>query len=122
MAIATRREGGLSSLHRERGGCPARTDMKSRGTDMRLRDLGVAIGDYLPGPSNSLTDVSGLRVGHTTLLRGDDIRTGATAIWPHEGNPMSERVYAGIHVLNGNGEMTSRSVVDEWGLLASPIV
>lgn len=88
----------------------------------RLRDLGVVIGDYPTGPSNSLTDVPGVRVGHTTLIHGDSVRTGATAIWPHDGNMMSERVYAGIHVLNGYGEMTSRSVIDEWGLLASPIV
>src|SRR5262249_62264551 len=88
----------------------------------RLRDLGAAIG-YLPtGASNSLTDVPGVRVGHATLIRGDDVRTGVTAIWPHDGNPMSERVYAGIHVLNGYGEMTSPSVIDEWGLLASPVI
>src|SRR5262249_54819662 len=90
--------------------------------DKPLRDLGIAIGDYPTGPSNSLTDVPGIRVGHATLLRGDDVRTGVTAIWPHDGNPMSERVYAGIHVLNGYGEMTSRSVIDEWGLLATPVV
>src|SRR5262245_49476580 len=88
----------------------------------RLRDLGVIIGEYATGPSNSLTDVPGVRVGHTTLVRGGDVRTGVTAIWPHDGNPMSERVYAGIHLLNGYGEMTSRSVIDEWGLLATPVV
>ncbi|MGH2517443.1 MAG: P1 family peptidase [Ktedonobacterales bacterium] len=88
----------------------------------RLRDLGVAIGTLPPGPSNTLTDVPGVRVGHTTLVRGADIRTGVTAIWPHGGNPGSERVYAGIHLLNGYGEMTSRSIIDEWGLLCSPVV
>lgn len=87
-----------------------------------LRDLGLAIGPYPPGASNTLTDVPGVRVGQTTLIRADDVRTGVTAIWPHDGNVMSERVYAGIHCLNGYGEMTSRSVVDEWGLLASPVV
>lgn len=88
----------------------------------RLRDLGVAIGTLPPGPSNTLTDVRGIRVGHTTLVRDDNIRTGVTAIWPHEGNPGSERVYAAIHLLNGYGEMTSRSIIDEWGLLTSPVV
>ena len=58
----------------------------------RLRDWGVAIGTLPPGTSNTLTDVPGVRVGHTTLVRGDNIRTGVTAIWPHEGNPGSERV------------------------------
>lgn len=88
----------------------------------RLRDLGVTIGALPPGPLNSLTDVAGVRVGHRTLVRGDDVRTGVTAIWPHDGNPMSERVYAGISALNGYGEMTCRSVIDEWGLLSSPIL
>jgi D-aminopeptidase len=91
-------------------------------TAPRLRDLDVAIGTLPPGPSNTLTDVPGVRVGHTTLVRGDNIRTGVTAIWPHEGNPGSERVYAGISLLNGYGEMTSRSIIDEWGLLCSPVV
>jgi len=88
----------------------------------RLRGLGVAIGTLPTGPTNSLTDVAGVRVGHQTLVRGDDVRTGVTAIWPHDGNPMAERVYAGISALNGYGEMTCRSVIDEWGLLSSPIV
>ena len=88
----------------------------------RLRDFGVAIGALPAGPSNTLTDVPGVRVGHTTLIQDENVRTGVTAIWPHDGNPMSERVYAGIHALNGYGEMTCRSVIDEWGLLSSPIV
>ncbi|HEX6799502.1 MAG TPA: P1 family peptidase, partial [Ktedonobacterales bacterium] len=87
-----------------------------------LHDLGITIGPYPTGLSNTLADVPGVRVGQTTLIRGDDVRTGVTAIWPHDGNVMSERVYAGIHCLNGYGEMTSRSVIDEWGLLGSPIV
>lgn len=88
----------------------------------RLRDFGVAIGTLPVGPLNTLTDVPGVRVGHTTLQRGENVRTGATAIWPHDGNPMAERIYAGIFALNGYGEMTCRSVIDEWGLLSSPIV
>jgi D-aminopeptidase len=88
----------------------------------RLRDFGVVIGTLPTGSSNTLTDVAGVRVGHTTLIRGEDVRTGVTAIWPHDGNPMAERLYAGIFALNGYGEMTSRSVIDEWGLLSSPIV
>ncbi len=89
---------------------------------LRLRNLGVSIGSLPTGPSNTLTDVPGVRVGHRTLIEGQDVRTGVTAIWPHDGNPLSERVYAGIHALNGYGEMTCRSVIEEWGLLSTPIV
>ena len=89
---------------------------------LRLRDLGIQIGSLPTGPSNTLTDIPGVRVGHRTLIQGQDVRTGVTAIWPHDGNPLSERIYAGIHALNGYGEMTCRSVIDEWGLLSSPIV
>ncbi|HEU5438667.1 MAG TPA: P1 family peptidase [Ktedonobacterales bacterium] len=87
-----------------------------------ISDFGRTIGPLPSGPTNTLTDVPGVRVGHTTLKRDEGVRTGATAIWPHDGNPMSERVYAGIHCLNGYGEMTSRSVIEEWGLLGSPVV
>ena len=89
---------------------------------LRLRDLGITIGGLPTGPSNTLTDVPGVRVGHQTLIQGQNVRTGVTVIWPHDGNPLSERVYAGIHALNGYGEMTCRSVIDEWGLLSTPIV
>ena len=63
-----------------------------------------------PGPLNAITDVAGVRVGHRTIVRGDDgdphaIRTGVTAIFPHEGHPWGERVYAGVHILNGYGEL-----------------
>ncbi|HEY7350793.1 MAG TPA: P1 family peptidase [Ktedonobacterales bacterium] len=89
---------------------------------LRLRDMGVSIGSLPIGPSNTLTDVPGVRVGHRTLIQGQNVRTGVTAIWPHDGNSLSERVYAGIHALNGYGEMTCRSVIEEWGLLSTPIV
>lgn len=88
----------------------------------RARDLGLAIGTLPTGPSNSLTDVPGVRVGHQTLVRGEDIRTGVTAIWPHDGHPLAERIYAGISALNGYGEITSRGVIDECGFLSGPIL
>src|SRR5215813_1958877 len=88
----------------------------------RLRDLGVIIGELPTGASNSLTDLAGVRVGHKTLIEGDGTRTGVTAIWTHEGNPLSERIYAGVFPLNGYGELTSRSVIEEWGLLSTPIL
>jgi D-aminopeptidase len=56
---------------------------------LRLRDIGLSIGDLPTGPSNTLTDVPGVRVGHQTLIRDQHVRTGVTAIWPHDGNPLS---------------------------------
>ncbi len=91
----------------------------------RIRDFGVTPG-YLPtGPLNAITDVAGVRVGHTTIQNdshGVPWRTGITAIWPHAGNPLLESVYAAIFSLNGVGEMTGRSLIDEWGLLSFPIL
>ena len=91
----------------------------------RIRDFGVTPG-YLPtGPFNAITDVDGVRVGHTTVNideQGVPWRTGVTAIWPHAGNPLLESVYAAIFPLNGIGEMTARSLIDEWGLLSFPIL
>ena len=84
---------------------------------------------FLPtGTHDAITDVAGVRVGHQTVWRGEPggagpvIRSGVTAIWPHTGDLFRERLYAAISVFNGYGEMTSRSVIDEWGLLGSPIV
>ncbi len=91
----------------------------------RIRDFGVTPGYLPPGPLNAITDVPGVRVGHTTIRRDVDgvpWRTGVTAIWPHAGNPLRENVYAAVFPLNGIGEVTARSVVDEWGLLGFPIV
>jgi D-aminopeptidase len=91
----------------------------------RIRDFGIKPGYLPPGPLNAITDVAGVRVGHITVNRDvNDVpwRTGVTAIWPHQGNPLLDRVYAGIFPLNGYGEMTARSVVDEWGLLSFPIM
>jgi D-aminopeptidase len=94
----------------------------------RARDLGVVIGTYPTGARNSISDVDGVRVGHSTVVRdpGPDgrgaVRTGVTAIFPHEGLPWRERVYAGTHVLNGYGELIGINQIGEWGLLHSPIV
>jgi D-aminopeptidase len=89
----------------------------------RARDDGVVVGRLPPGPLNAITDVAGVRVGHATVVRDDPVvRSGVTAIWPHEANPFRERVYAASEPLNGYGELTGSRVVDEWGLLGSPIV
>jgi D-aminopeptidase len=94
----------------------------------RARDFGVAIGRLPTGERNAITDVAGVRVGHKTLVRDPNpdgrgaVRTGVTALFPHEGLPWLERVYAATHVLNGYGEMVGTYQIGEWGLLHSPIV
>ena len=91
----------------------------------RAHDLGIRIGTGHPGPLNALTDVAGVRVGHRTIVRDDGphaIRTGVTAIFPHEGDPWNEWVYAGTHILNGYGELIGVNQLREWGVLMSPVV
>jgi D-aminopeptidase len=82
----------------------------------RARDLGIRIGDLEPGPLDAITDVTGTRVGHTTLVEGDDVRTGVTVVVP-AGLPL----FAGCHRLNGNGELTGLEWVRESGLLTTPV-
>lgn len=89
----------------------------------RLRDLGIVPGALPTGPLNAITDVPGVRVGHATVIHDDGpARTGVTAIHPHEGSAFRSLVPAAIAVLNGAGEITGRSQVDEYGLLETPIL
>src|SRR3954469_67544 len=88
---------------------------------MRARELGIGIGSGVPGPHNAITDVPGVRVGHATLIEGDDVRTGVTVIVPHAGDVLRDPLFAGTHRLNGNGEMTGTHWIRETGLLASPV-
>ena len=88
---------------------------------MRGRDLGISVGSGTPGALNAITDVAGLRVGHTTIVEGDAVRTGVTVIFPHEGEPGLDPVFAGCHRLNGNGELTGLEWVRESGMLTSPV-
>ncbi len=88
---------------------------------MRAADLGITIGRLERGPLNAITDVPGVRVGHTTLIEGKDVRTGVTVIVPRERPLWEEPVFAGWHRLNGNGELTGTAWIDEAGLLMSPI-
>jgi D-aminopeptidase len=83
---------------------------------VRARDLGVVIGEGAPGPLNAITDVAGVRVGHTTLIEGDDVRTGVTVIVPPKGIQ-----FAGSHRLNGNGELTGLAWIRESGFLTTPV-
>ena len=96
----------------------------------RLRDLGITIGTLPTGPLNAITDVPEVRVGQTTVIHGDGplrvgegpARTGVTAIHPHAGSVWAAQVPAAIESLNGAGEITGHANIDEFGMLASPIM
>jgi len=88
----------------------------------RARDLGLRLGVLPTGPLNAITDVTGVRVGHVTVIEGDDIRTGATAIVPHDGNPFQDKVPAGLAVGNGFGKLAGATQLVELGELETPIV
>ena len=87
----------------------------------RAGDLGIVIGSLEPGEHDAITDVPGVRVGHATVIEGDDVRTGVTVVVPHDGNVWRDPVYAAYHRLNGNGEMTGLPWIEEVGLLHSPV-
>lgn len=89
---------------------------------MRARDLGIQVGVLKPGPWNAITDVGGVRVGHVTLIEGEDIRTGVTAILPHEGNLFLEKVPAAVYIANGFGKLTGYTQIEELGNLETPIL
>ena len=82
----------------------------------RSRELGIEIGELRPGARNAITDVEGVRVGHTTLVEGEAIRTGVTVVVPPE-----DCLFAGTHRLNGNGELTGLEWVRESGMLTTPV-
>lgn len=88
----------------------------------RIREWGVEIGIFKPGPLNAITDVKGVQVGHETVVRGDSVRTGVTAIVPHPGNLFQEKVPAAIVVGNGFGKLIGSSQVNELGQIETPIV
>src|ERR1041384_3535734 len=89
---------------------------------VRARDLGVKVGVFPPGPLNAITDVAGVKVGQTTVIEGDSVRTGVTAILPHGGNLFQERVPAALHVGNGFGKLLGATQLNELGELESPIL
>src|SRR6266849_5755758 len=91
-------------------------------TRPRARDLGVTIGTLPTGPLNAITDVAGVRVGHATLIRGDNIRTGVTAILPHSGNLCQEKVAAAVFVSNGFGKIIGTTQIEELGEIETPIL
>jgi len=88
----------------------------------RARDLGIVPGIYAPGPLNAITDVDGVRVGHTTLVEGDRVRTGVTAIVPHGGNVFQDKVAGAVFVGNAFGKLAGSTQVAELGTIETPIV
>lgn len=92
------------------------------GQNRSARDYGIEIGILKPGKFNAITDVGGVKVGHTTKIEGEDIRTGVTAILPHEGNVFQDKVPAAIYIGNGFGKLAGYSQVKELGNIETPIV
>jgi D-aminopeptidase len=88
----------------------------------RLRDLGVSIGILPTGPTNSLTDVAGVQVGHRTLIGGDSIRTGVTVVKPCTGNVFLRKIPAAVYVANGFGKFVGTTQVEELGVIETPIL
>lgn len=88
----------------------------------RARDLGMRVGVFEPGANNAITDVAGVRVGHTTVIEGSDVRTGITAIRPVDGTPYFSRPPAAMFVGNGYGKLIGTTQVRELGELETPIL
>ena len=88
----------------------------------RARDIGLVVGTFSTGPLNAITDVADVKVGHTTVIEGDDIRTGVTAIIPGPGNLFTHPMPAWIHVGNGYGKLIGATQVRELGELETPIL
>lgn len=88
----------------------------------RAREAGLEVGIFPPGPLNAITDVAGVLVGHETVIRGDDIRTGVTAIIPAPGNLYTDPVPAWLHVGNGYGKVIGATQIHEFGEIETPIL
>jgi len=87
-----------------------------------MREFGIKTGILKPGKLNAITDVEGVKVGHVTLIKGKNIRTGVTAILPHEGNIYQEKVPAAIYAANGYGKLMGYTQVEELGNIETPII
>lgn len=98
------------------GTVPSMTEVRAR-----VRELGVPLTGE-PGPWNAITDVPGVQVGHVTLIEGEDVRTGVTAVLPRGPSGVGVPCAAGWYALNGNGEMTGTTWVEETGALAVPVL
>jgi len=88
----------------------------------RAREAGVVVGILPPGPLNSITDVAGITVGHSTIVRGDNVRTGVTAVVPHGGNLFREKVPGAVFIGNAFGKLAGSTQVNELGEIETPIM
>ncbi len=88
----------------------------------RARDLGVIVGILPPGPLNAITDVGGVQVGHATIIRGADVRTGVTAVLPHAGNLFRDKVPGAVFIGNAFGKLAGSTQVNELGEIETPIL
>jgi len=88
----------------------------------RIRKFGIKTGVLNPGKWNAITDVDGVKVGHVTLIEGNNIRTGVTAVLPHGGNIYQEKVPAGVCVANGYGKLMGYTQIEEMGSIETPII
>ena len=88
----------------------------------RAREAGIVVGILPPGPLNSIADVTGVTVGHSTIIRGDNVRTGATAILPHGGNLFREKVPGAVFIGNAFGKLAGSTQVNELGEIETPIM
>jgi D-aminopeptidase len=109
---------------------PSATPSPSAAPRVRARELGITLGRFKPGRWNAITDVAGVKVGHSTIIRGDagplqvgrgPVRTGVTCILPNPANVFEERVAGGGFILNGAGEVSGMTQLMEWGLIETPI-
>ncbi|PJE45980.1 MAG: aminopeptidase [Sediminibacterium sp.] len=91
-------------------------------TTKRARDFGIQIGVIKPGLSNSITDVNGVAVGHSTIKKGDSVNTGVTVIIPHKGNIFQQKVPAAVYTGNGFGKLVGSTQINELGNIETPIV
>jgi D-aminopeptidase len=89
---------------------------------VRARDLGLSPGVFAPGPLNAITDLAGVRAGHTTLVQGDDIRTGVTAVVPAERNLFQDKIPGAVFIGNAFGKLAGSTQVEELGTIETPIV
>lgn len=94
----------------------------AEGARPRARDIGLAPGVFPPGPLNAITDVAGVRVGQVTLVSGESVRTGVTAVRPHGGNLFQEKVPGAVFVGNAFGKLAGSTQVEELGTIETPIV
>jgi D-aminopeptidase len=88
----------------------------------RAQDLGIRPGVFEPGPLNAITDVAGVQVGQVTVVEGENVRTGVTAIVPHPGNLFRQKLAAAVYVFNAFGKVVGATPVEELGQLETPIL